>query len=173
MTFSEILKRALEKAVNNGYIIPERLNSVLKGIIDEDGFHIDWSMEKDLDIIEFDNGGRIEEETLIVPVRDIIFSHDFAKAFWGDKKVYPNGSNFGICYGACREELENEWIYNWQYHLKQMVLEENPIKYLETFLKTECICLEISGQLNNTQKGKPIPDCCNCDGTGIIQKGKP
>lgn len=39
--------------------------------------------------------------------RAVIFSHDFAKSFWPSE---------------------------WQYHLQQMVLEENPIKYLEKFL---------------------------------------
>ena len=39
-----------------------------------------------------------------------IFSHDFAKAFW-------------------KKDLEN-----WAYHLKQMVLEKEPLLYLEKFL---------------------------------------
>ncbi len=39
----------------------------------------------------------------------IIFSHDFAKAFWGE---------------------EGDWKYN----LQQMVIRKEPIKYLEKFL---------------------------------------
>ena len=59
----------------------------------------------------------------------IIFSHKFAEAFWGD--IWSD------------EEMENEDMYNnihreqlepWQHHLQKMVLEENPIKYLEQFL---------------------------------------
>ena len=42
---------------------------------------------------------------------DIIFSHDFAKAFWGE-----------------------DILEIWQYHLQQMVLELQPLKYLERFL---------------------------------------
>ena len=40
----------------------------------------------------------------------IIFSHDFAKCFWGN-------------------DLES-----WQYHLRQMVLEKEPLLYLKNFL---------------------------------------
>jgi hypothetical protein len=48
----------------------------------------------------------------------VIFSHSFAKAIWGEEKIY-DGEFFGKA---------------WEYHLQQMVLEENPLKYLEKFL---------------------------------------
>lgn len=54
----------------------------------------------------------------------IIFSHSFAKAFWGEEDE-PE-----------REELYSDRkFYHWQYHLQQMVLEEEPLKYLEKFLQ--------------------------------------
>lgn len=40
----------------------------------------------------------------------IVFSHQFAKAFWGEK--------------------DNEW----QHHLQQMVIKAEPIKYLKQFI---------------------------------------
>ena len=48
----------------------------------------------------------------------IIFSHDFAEHFWGKEK-----------YGRCpyRQPI-------WQYYLQQMVLEKEPLKYLEKHL---------------------------------------
>jgi len=49
-----------------------------------------------------------------------IFSHDFAKAFWGEETVDE----------AYRSFPKREW----QYHLQQMVLKENPIQYLAKFL---------------------------------------
>lgn len=52
----------------------------------------------------------------------IIFHHDFAKAFWGEEILGKNHPEFG------RE------IVAWQYHLQQMVLEPEPLKYLEKFL---------------------------------------
>lgn len=48
-----------------------------------------------------------------------IFSHNFAKAFWGTKSV-----NKG------KWKLYEEW----QGYLQRMVLEKDPIKYLEKFL---------------------------------------
>ena len=44
-----------------------------------------------------------------------IFSHDFAKAIWGDFKSGKIG-NF--------DELEN-----WKYHLQQAVISKDPLKY--------------------------------------------
>lgn len=51
----------------------------------------------------------------------LIFSHSFAKAFWGEETItYFEDSP------KC-----------WQYHLQQMVLEEEPLKYIEKFLEEE------------------------------------
>lgn len=60
----------------------------------------------------------------------VIFSHPFAKAFWGRKKE---------C-GYCKKEhkgmdIDIPWYQEaWEFHLQQMVLEKDPIKYLEQFL---------------------------------------
>ena len=45
----------------------------------------------------------------------MLFSHDFAKAIWGDFKSGEIG-NF--------DELEN-----WKYHLQQAVISKDPLKY--------------------------------------------
>ncbi len=48
--------------------------------------------------------------------RAFIFRHDFAKVFWGEETVLiPRGKA-------------------WQYHLQIMVLEKEPLRYLEKFL---------------------------------------
>jgi len=63
----------------------------------------------------------------------IIFTHDFAKAFWGEKKTdFSCGCDSWS--GGC-PRCHNE--YEWQYHLQQMVLEPEPLKYLEQFLTKE------------------------------------
>jgi len=76
-----------------------------------------------------DNGW---ETNWIIPrghaIRSVIFSHGFAKAFWGNKIMY-----------------HDEWVkknkeiiiidkWKWQYHLQQMVIEEKPVKYLKKFI---------------------------------------
>ena len=61
---------------------------------------------------------------------EIIFSHDFAKAFWGDEKrviesVEPKHINY-------RAKFEYP---AWREHLQRLVLEEEPLKYLAKFLE--------------------------------------
>ena len=59
------------------------------------------------------------------------FSHDFAKAFWGEgeKCLEPNLKRVGV------GQYLTEDIQSWQYHLQQMVLEDNPIDYLRKFVE--------------------------------------
>ena len=61
-----------------------------------------------------------------IDYRGIIFSHSFAKAFWGDK-VLPYDFDWD----------KSPSIVEWKYHLQQMVLEENPINYLRKFIENE------------------------------------
>ena len=53
----------------------------------------------------------------------IIFSHDFVKAFWGDAVTTKLSNN-----------LYRTERFVWQYQLQQMVLEKEPLKYIEKFL---------------------------------------
>lgn len=84
----------------------------------------------------------------------LIFSHDFAKAFWKNdirityKKICLN-VECGVVYTAVPKEwevrhcylcnarlsrVEGEKCHYWKHHLQEMVLEEDPIKYLQQFL---------------------------------------
>ena len=77
----------------------------------------------------------------------IIFSHQFAKAFWGEEGLISvsafetTGSrdseteDFVFVGDGGIDDSVEKVIPLWQYHLQQMVLEEEPIKYLEQFLK--------------------------------------
>ncbi|HLD98253.1 MAG TPA: hypothetical protein VI815_02925 [Candidatus Nanoarchaeia archaeon] len=78
-----------------------------------------------------ENNTLLDEDDLLCDIDDhhshipLIFSHDFAKAFWGTNlhdttKYGEQGLQF----------TEQEW----EYHLKKMVLYKDPIKYLEQFL---------------------------------------
>jgi len=67
----------------------------------------------------------------------IIFSHDFAKLFWNCEhkcKPYKSGSFFDECElcGAIRPISMS--FDSWKQHLQRMVLEKEPLKYLEKFL---------------------------------------
>ncbi len=61
----------------------------------------------------------------------IIFSHEFVKAFFGEKKeaFWEEWKDYTDSFEAahgCQAE--------WKHHLQQMVLEKEPLKYLEKFL---------------------------------------
>ncbi len=63
-------------------------------------------------------------------VRQVCFTHMFAKAFWGWEEIKipppPKGERRAYVV-AC----------DWKYHLRQMVMEENPIDYLRKFVEDE------------------------------------
>lgn len=54
--------------------------------------------------------------TAILSENDIIFNHDFAKSLWKDEYI----DVFGL----------QPQMKEWAYHLTQMVLSKDPIKYL-------------------------------------------
>jgi hypothetical protein len=93
MEEKEILEKAIEQAFRNGFSI---------GGFDSPKQYFEW----------FDNGN-------LGKWWEVIFSHYFAKAFFGTGRRFRTGRQ------------------TWKDHLQKMVLEENPIKYLEQFLPVE------------------------------------
>jgi hypothetical protein len=104
MSNKEIIRKAIKKAVKNGWNptteIPKH----------------DWPVGDMPDTEEARMWG-----TMTTLYETLIFSHDFAKAFWENKL--------------------NEWAYgngysipNWQYHLQQLALAEDRLAYLAKFL---------------------------------------
>jgi len=71
--------------------------------------------------------GYIENYWTLDNYYGLIFSHDFAKAFWkdGTQEYLKNPKDGTVFPGR---------TFTWEYHLQQMVLEEDPIKYLEQWL---------------------------------------
>lgn len=67
----------------------------------------------------------------------LIFSHDFAKAFFGE-----GGFHGSICgnrtplNGICCDDYDcrEEYLDNWKHHLQELVLCKNPLQYLRKFL---------------------------------------
>jgi len=68
--------------------------------------------------------------------------YGFAKAYWGDDEVCQycghnpgDKDRFAVC-NNCIQELDTEFDLklSWQYHLQQMVISENWIKYIEDHL---------------------------------------
>lgn len=125
MTNQEILTKAIEKALKNGLDLKSCYeNSVIKEKFIGSNVYDDnqW-------IISCLTNKYFEDMYM-----KLIFSHEFAKAFWGEELVvpsYPKSLNDDYVEDAITVD---DMIKLWQYHLQQMVLKEEPIKYLEKFI---------------------------------------
>ena len=75
-----------------------------------------------------DNGWdpKVSIEKMAYETPSIIFSHDFAKALWGDGELFVD-KRFTFTPGDYETSLSTK---SWQYHLQKMVIAEEPIKYL-------------------------------------------
>ena len=131
MTNEEILKRAIEKAEKNGwdYEVPtlcllrcndENCNCIIKCQWPKDLFDKNTSHEDKLNAYS--------------SYYQFIFSHNFARAFWGTEDA-PNLFKSGVIQTDGKVYLNETYPMKiWEYHLQQMVLEEEPIRYLRIFL---------------------------------------
>ena len=101
MTNEQILKQAIEKAVNNGF---------------KDGeYHL--------------------EHGVMGMCLSVIFSHDFAKAFWEweERKGTDTLTVEDLRIGFNGKPSKRPSVH-WQYHLQEMVLEKDPLQYLKKYL---------------------------------------
>lgn len=115
MTDAEILKRAILKAYpDKKYQLGRMLTK---------GHFPDDLLEYAKCQIERDGGYRL------------VFNHDFAKAFWGDgwvcSKCLQPITTKGCMFFNSRH---SHTVISWQVYLQQMVLEPEPLKYLEKYL---------------------------------------
>jgi len=103
MTNEEIINKAIDKAVGNGWEKPENMV-----FFTEEG--AEWTF----------NGSPA--------YFSIIFSHPFAEAFWHGK-----GERGEMAVEAILGK-DGKFVESWKVYLQRMVLEEEPLKYLEKFL---------------------------------------
>lgn len=110
MTNQEILYKAIRKAIKNGWKIDKDI--LIYDIPKESNYFVNWRL-----------------------ISSIVFSHEFAKTFWGKNKHTNNEicKKCGCVLIPC-ETMPYMPDNCWQYHLQQMVLELDPLKYLEKFL---------------------------------------
>ena len=139
MKNEEILKKIIEKAIEEGYELGGDFY-----FDEERGFS---SEECRADLIDLSEKAYYE----------VIFSHDFAKAFWGEEQGLNINSGCRHCrkikrmsikgdslrkianevpfsHEKVNQILNEQQLFEWQHHLQQMVLEEEPLKYLSQFL---------------------------------------
>ena len=127
MKNEQILQKAIEKAIKNGYALKCKANySDLFNYSDTRIKLVHAYQDKSINTfveIESDPGGGWMENCY-----SIIFDINFAKAFWGEENLF----SYTIPYG--KYEGDTEVMQAYEYHLQQMVLSEDPIKYLEKYL---------------------------------------
>jgi len=141
MDNKEILKKAIEKAQRNGFYFDKLPNK------HPDFDHsFEWlGIDEHINCHSLINIRVDNMTTTWVGLYDVIFSHDFAKAFWGEntetftkmkyKKSKVEKAKFGaIQYYELDGLDEDSKLPTWQYHLTKMVLKKDPIKYLRKFL---------------------------------------
>jgi hypothetical protein len=123
LTDEQVLKQAIGRAIVNGWDAPNGL-----GIYPMQGLAI-----------------RAHEGYIPISLYEVIFSHPFAKALFGEGMIefYDCGhyGKDGVSQEhTCKENDNQPPMFTrvkeaWKGHLEKMVLEENPIDYLRRFLE--------------------------------------
>ena len=112
MTSAEILEKAIQKAVNHGFELPFK----------------HWEVSDNGQYIKGYNKS-ITDGYSIADFERIIFNHDFARAVWGEWDMVEAGNRYTV--GSKNvEHITTFEGKSWQYHLQQMVIADDPIKYL-------------------------------------------
>jgi hypothetical protein len=121
MTQADKLKAVIQKSIANGWVIDG--GQVLRAEV----YHVygkrDWiDIWKSTDV----------NCDMSISRYSILFDHDFAKAFWGEEdycSVCEASGHWQCGYPDTGDELKA-----WQYYLQQLVLQENYVDYLYSFI---------------------------------------
>ena len=101
MSHAEILTKAIEKALKAGW--KTKWGEKL------DDSHVQWR-------------NRIIDEPEL-----FIFNHNFAKALWGEE---PYAKHYYMFEDGTHWRERDDRLPNWSWHLQQIVIADDPIKYL-------------------------------------------
>jgi len=126
MNNQKILQKAIEKAENNGFpvgtVLMYRINTITVR---------DWTQGDQTQALA------LEKLLKDMAVMGLLTSHDFARAFFGDEDIITQGDALETVDSFFDDDnIEYEEIHtpSWKYHLMQMVISDDPIKYLEQYL---------------------------------------
>lgn len=113
MTDTEILEKAIQKAIDGGWKYPD--HSLVVFLLD-DGVTLTTDYTK-----------------LMRAVETIIYDRQFAKAVWGDgsEVKVPELPEIGGTFIHILDSNPREASKAYLWHLQQMVIADDPIKYLE------------------------------------------
>lgn len=131
LTNQEIITKAVEKAIKNGFYSDSRVEVVTHPLYTE--------IVKQVRLYS----DTFTPNPFVFHPLEIIFSAPFAKAFWGKKKWgllidFDDSGKFdqSNIVDVLRYEVDDGFqeLEEWQYRLQEMIVEEDAIKYLEKFL---------------------------------------
>lgn len=129
MSNVEIFKKIIEKAIKNKWLsLPiEKIKDINITFYNFNSIFIkiEWLEKvKNADVESF----------YFQSMKDIIFSHDFAKAFWGEEQIIKNIAAPTRFINKDLDEMKGTW--GWKYYLSKLVLlsDNEKFKYLEKFL---------------------------------------
>lgn len=130
MTNQEILEKAIQKAIDGGWTGGKELNFGGDWMGSPPKLEVVAVFSPELPRIMYTSGG-VNSEVHYYPPTLPIFDHDFAKALWGDEDT-PYAVWCNRQYAAGAGGPDEDWYDGqlWEFHLQQMVLAEDPIKYL-------------------------------------------
>lgn len=75
----------------------------------------------------------IEMDTQAIPILGVLFNHHFCKGLFGEEMINEKGD---LATDANRDMLFI-WQPAWKYHIKNMVLSDDPIEYLVMYLNEQ------------------------------------
>jgi hypothetical protein len=123
------INRILQKALEAGYNIDFYAAEAKFAVVDKYGDEQTFVIQMDDDALDYPEYG----------LYTIIFDQDFAKAFFGTGKMNTGkllGEDFSVMLVNGRPAtLTPEIVNEWEYHLQQMVVSEDPVQYLSKFVK--------------------------------------
>lgn len=111
MDAKTILTKAIQKAIDGGW--DTLLAKKVKSIVDEEPRLITQA-SNNIYHLSPDN---------------FIFNHDFAKALWGEPKVMSYKELRDAGYSGTGGVIDMRYP-GWRYHIREMVVDDDPIKYL-------------------------------------------
>lgn len=143
MTDKQILKKAIRKAVQNGYdpawwlcefnVVHPKDNGLYfnkNTNLNEAQKNLKWHNET----FTKDRPAKLGVFPKMEYYFQVIFSHNFAKGFWGDIQINEEDGKGRIISYFIFADVNDKVRYDWEAHLQQMVLEKDKLKYLEKFL---------------------------------------
>jgi hypothetical protein len=113
MSEGEILEKAIQKAIEGGWLadrVPKTVSKIQIILIENNVISVKWTSLGDY---------------LFTSEHVSVFNHDFAIALWGER-VYVDVGYRDV--NKAWQTTDN--VPKWQYHLQQMVIANDPIKYL-------------------------------------------